>query len=325
MKTAVQTLVNKIKRRIDYDIVDTDLDNLILDAINDTIKGMKQIFYDHQVYQAISSSNTFETTYLQAYASYIIASITGDATTFTPVAGDTINVTIDGTTTNVALAGCTTIALVVAAINTAVGSTVASTTTDGYLKLTSLVTTAASSVTIANGVGTPADRLFVSALKTRTGISDLDEILMISERTFKFSVQMIAYQDLIERYPDPLSITAKVADVCARWNDLIYFGPTPNTAQTYYMDYIRAIHDVLLTDNSPYDDIYDPVVIAMAKYEIVKWLDPSNVASITGAKSDRDEAIKTFIVDAGRNIRENRQTNSRRNTIPYFSPRKVIA
>ena len=54
MKTSVASIIAKIKRRSDYDIQDNDLDNLIVDAINDVLKQIKQLCYDYGLYQDIS-------------------------------------------------------------------------------------------------------------------------------------------------------------------------------------------------------------------------------------------------------------------------------
>ena len=126
-KSTVNSTISKIKRRIDYDITDSDLDTLIIDTINDNLKVVKQWFIDAQLFDEISASGTVNTITNQQYKQLDQASIIGDATTWTGVAGDLLKVTIDGTTTDtINVAAATTVALVATAINAATGGTNAS-------------------------------------------------------------------------------------------------------------------------------------------------------------------------------------------------------
>lgn len=66
-KTTVDTLVTEIKREIDYDITDSNLDTLIIDKINDSLKRVKQLFLDHRLYDEITAQDTLTTTAAQEY------------------------------------------------------------------------------------------------------------------------------------------------------------------------------------------------------------------------------------------------------------------
>ena len=67
MKTTVNNLVTRLKRRIDYNITDTDLDNLLIDCINDSLKLIYQWCFDAGLFIDISTSTTLTTTASQAY------------------------------------------------------------------------------------------------------------------------------------------------------------------------------------------------------------------------------------------------------------------
>ena len=66
-KTTVISIVSTIKKLVDYNIEDSDLDDLILEAINLFLPIMKQWFMDEQLYDEIGESDTFDTTALQEY------------------------------------------------------------------------------------------------------------------------------------------------------------------------------------------------------------------------------------------------------------------
>jgi hypothetical protein len=326
-KSTVDTIVSKIKRRSDYNVTgDTDLDALVLDAINDGLKMIKQSLYDYGLYEDISKQVTFKTDYNQAYTDIQQAKIVGNTTTFTAVAADAITVKIDAAApVAVVLTGAATIADVVTKINTALAATVASANGLGVLVITSPTSGSGSIVTVAQTAGTPLARLFNSSTDwTQSGITDLDEILMMSERTYKFALLGMSYQDFIAMYPDPDSIRAVVPDIYCRWNNKIYFGPTPNANSLLYMDYIFEITEVASGGTLPFQDRYDPLLIAFAKAELMEWLDAQNSVGIAAAKTKVKEMKNDLIVLASRNVKLNRQTSSRRNMIPYFSPRKKI-
>lgn len=66
-KTTVENITADIKVMADYDIVDSDLDALILKAINFAIKRMKQWFLDCGLYDEIGAHDSFSTTANQEY------------------------------------------------------------------------------------------------------------------------------------------------------------------------------------------------------------------------------------------------------------------
>jgi len=323
MKTAVNSLRDRIKARIDYDLSgDTDLDALVLEAINDVLKLIKQDLLDYGLFADIGASNTLKLVAGRAFTDIRQARIVGDASTFTPVALDAISVTIDGTAYAVLMAGCTTIALVVTAINTVVGSTVASASTDGYLAITSLTTGSTSSVTIASTAGTPVSRLFTdSTERTRTGISDLDEILRITDRTNDKVIGRISFFDFLEKYPDPAGNTSDRPDEFAFFNNRIYSGPSPNTDPTVYIDYLKQINDLSAGDTLPFENKYDPLVLAWAREELATWLDSKDATSISSAKATRLEWEHKLIIGATNNMGQVNQSASRREYEPRIAPR----
>lgn len=65
--TSIADITAKIKRRIDYNITDSDLDTLLLDIINDSVKELKQLFYDYELYKQISATTTLTLVQDQAY------------------------------------------------------------------------------------------------------------------------------------------------------------------------------------------------------------------------------------------------------------------
>jgi len=67
MKTTVTTITDDIKVLADYDIEDSDLDALILKAINFAIKRMKQWFLNEGMYDEIGAHDTFDTVALQEF------------------------------------------------------------------------------------------------------------------------------------------------------------------------------------------------------------------------------------------------------------------
>lgn len=253
--------------------------------------------------------------------------LTGNINTYTPVAGDSMTVIIDSVAYVQAMAGLTTIALIAAAINTTVGSTVADVSSGGYLRIRSLTSGATANVSVMNtvGGGTPVNRLFAAQpTLQQLAVLDIDELLEASERTYKYSLQIIPYAQLIEMYPDPTAITAAVPDYVARWDNRLYFAPTPNQAILIYLDYQKHISNVALGGTMPFDQSLDSILISSTRADITEWLDPSNVGAVQLARAKAKDLIQQLIIDCAKNVRMNRQCTSRRNTIPYFSPRKVM-
>jgi len=314
-KTAVSTIVTAIKRRSDYNINDSDLSDLIIDILNDSHKVVKQLFLDYNIMQEISANASFKTIALQAYRDITKAVIVGDVASFTAVAGDKITVSIDGTEyTTGALTGAVLVATVVTAINlaTAAVGDVASEDENGFLQILSLTTGTNSVVTISDDAGTGAARLFtVAAERTQSAITDLDEIIVLSERTNDSSIGIISYNDLIKDYPDPSADTSSTPEVAARWLDRIYFGPTPSEAILIYLDYIKALTALTLTSTMPFSEKYDPLFIAMGKAEVLEFLDNTNATGITVALNRVKDLKDELIISRAKNVGMNQQTKSR--------------
>lgn len=103
------------------------------------------------------------------------AEITGNLSSFTGQANDKIKVIVDSTTyNNINISTCTTIAMVVAAINVAAGGTVALVAA-GCLKIVSRLSGVSSNVTIADGTGTGqtvvAELFSIPGNRTATGVA----------------------------------------------------------------------------------------------------------------------------------------------------------
>src|SRR3990167_1412462 len=66
-KTTVSTLTSDIKALVDYDITDTNLDALILKALNFDVNRMQQWFYNEGLFDEIGAHDSFNTTADQEY------------------------------------------------------------------------------------------------------------------------------------------------------------------------------------------------------------------------------------------------------------------
>lgn len=309
-------MVDDIKVLFGYNITDPDLDTLIIKGINLTLKDMKQWFMDSGITWEVTVNTRFMTISEQEYRDITKASITGDTTTFTGIAGDTIDVTVDGTAyADIDISGDTTIAEVVTAINTAVGATVAFTDDNGNLQITSTTTGASSSVTIADGTSTVqtviADLFSIVADRTATGIVDVDDILRLTERINDSVVTLKSYEWLIEHYPDPTADYSSTPDYAARHYDRIYFGPTPSVGRSIYIDYIKTITKVVAGDTLPYNDKYDGVLIAGGIEWLTRWMDRSNANAIMIAERNTQKKKDELITAGASNIGQVRQVASR--------------
>lgn len=319
-KTTVNNIVSEVKILGDYNITDDDLTTLLLYAINKAIKRTKQQLLDNGLTQDITASTTFKLKTGQAYVDIQKAMIVGNVATFTGIANDKIKVTIDGTDyDDISIATATTIALVATAINTAVGSTVARANAEGYLEIESPTSGSSSAVTIADGTATGqtvvADLFSTSAERTKSAITDLDEILKLSERVNDRDIDIWTYDRFLSVYTDPDYSSASTPDVAARFGNYIYFGDTPSSSAFIYMDYFKLITEVTSGSTMPFDEKYDPIIVAMAIEELTKYLDRSNLQAISTCKADVKEAIDEFIVKAVKNPTMIRQSASRRETV----------
>ena len=74
----------------------------------------------------------------------------------------------------------------------------------------------------------------------------------------------------------------------------------------------------------PFEDKYDPLIIALCVLELTEWLDASNTAAISVRKAKVEEMKRILVINASKNMGMNRQVKSRRDYMtPYFSPRRV--
>lgn len=324
-KTTVSNIITSIKRRFDYDITDSDFDNVVVDTINDALKLLKQWLMDAGLFQEISTSTSFKTVEDQEYVDITKARIVGDVATFTGIANDKIKVIVDGTTyDNISIATCTTIALVVAAINTAVGSTVASASDDGYLVITSATTGATSAVTIADGTTTAqtvvGDLFSVAAERTCTAIADLDEIISISTRDNDYVLEYVSPDKFRELLPDPAGDSSEWPDYYTRIQDRIYFGPQPNNNAFLYIEYLKHITEVTSSSTLPFNNKYDPIIKAVCMWMLSMWLDAKD-GNTTMSFGRLMEAMKDQLISsASKNRGMNMQSRSRTEE-QFFGPR----
>ena len=215
-KTTISTLLTKIKRRADYDIVDENTDNLLIDMLNDSIKRVKGLLLDRGLFRDISKNGTLTTIASQAYVDLDVA-----------------------------------------------------------------------------------------------GITDLDEIISMPDRTADRTIQYIPYEKFISMYPDPTAYTTSTPVNAAMFNNRIYFGPTPSEILTLYFDYIQTFADVTTVSSLPFESKYDPVLIAMVVSEFTEWIDKSNSTAISIAKLREKELIHEFFFRAT-NIGQINASGSRR-------------
>lgn len=327
MKTAISTILTRIKRKADYNIPDTELDNLIIDEINDALKILKQWLMDAGLYHYCSKTSSFKTVEDEEYVDITNARIVGDTATFTGVAGDLIDVWIDGTEyANINVAASTSIADVVTAINAAVGSTVASESDDSYLVITSPTSGSTSAVIIEDDAGASGavDRLFsVSAERTQNSIYDVDEVVKLYEKTNDTPITFIPFDRFREIYPDLSNDTSLVPDNYSRLVERFYFGPRPTGNIYIYIDYIFQISEVTSASTCPFDNKFDPLIKALCVKGLAEFLEPDNRQRITTANEGIDFWRAHLITSASKNIGMRRGTASRKDETPYFAPRKV--
>ena len=225
-KTTVAVLTADIKALADYNITDTDLDDLILKTINHALKRMKRWFLDAGMYDEIGAHDSFSTTANQEYVD---------------IATETI---------------------------------------------------------------------------------DFDEAVVLSERTNDNYIQIIPFKEYRERYPDPTAQTAGTPDTAAFFANRLYLGPTPSAVITLYLDYVKLITKLTSAGNLPYEDEYDELVTAICMEHLTRWLDMGNSTAIDLADRRTQLLKHDLITGAAKQIGMNQQVHSRRQEVPYFSPRR---
>ncbi len=331
MKTTLANIVVEIKHAVDYDFsnADSDFTTLVVEKVNKNLKVISQLLYDHNIITEITNQSTFQSIESQSYRDIRKAVITGDVASFTGTANDKINVTIDGTAyADIDVSGDASIADVVSAINTSVGSTVASETTDGYLQITSLVTTSSSSVTIADGTTTGqtviAELFSDSDYRTSTGTADLGDIIRVSERDNDTYLQEITYDMFRKMYVNPADNESSTPDVVSRFEDYIYLAPTPTNALLFYLDYYKVITEVTTGDTLPFTNKYDPLLVAMCKEDIRGFLRKDAAVEAQLNRQEIRELKQGLIIGASNNVGMAQGSVSRRGEIPYFAPRRQV-
>lgn len=227
-KTTVATITSDIKALVDYDITDSDLDELILSAINYSIKRMKQWFLDAGMFDEIGAHDSFSTVANQEYVD---------------IATETI---------------------------------------------------------------------------------DFDQVVKLTERTNDSTIIIVPFSDYRDAYPDPSADKAATPDVAAFFANRLYLGPTPSGAITLYLDYVKLITKLTSGGSLPYEDKYDELITAIVIGYLVRWLDRGNRAAVLTAREDVMEIRHDLITSAVKNLGMNQQVDSRRASVPYFSPKKVI-
>ena len=270
----------------------------------------------------ITAHKTIQTVEDQEYRDPTFARIRGDKATFTGAAGDKIDVWIDGTEyADIDVSACTTIALVVTAINTAVGSTVAYATTDGYLEIKSLTTGASSAVKIeddAAASGAVDDLFSDEDYREQDAITDIDEIIVLTEKTNDNPIDIIPYHRLRKLSVDPSNDTA-TSPLQAAWHrNYLYFRPRPTSAILIYIDYYIDVAAITTASTMPFKDKYDPIIVELAKKDLKGYLDGESI-NVNQAWKDAEFMLSVLLSG---NIAQERQLGSRYDEEPYLAPRK---
>jgi len=156
---------------------------------------------------------------------------------------------------------------------------------------------------------------------------DFSQPFKFTERTNDSVIELIPFSRYRDLFPDPSADSAATPDVCALWDNKLYLGPTPSvaTADLIVLDYIKLLTDVISGGSSPFENKYDPLVIAMGVAELKEFLDDSNTTGISAAKVKVKELKDELIIGAAKNIGMNQQCQSRSPDISYFSPKIPIA
>ncbi|MBU2249614.1 MAG: hypothetical protein KKD77_22900 [Gammaproteobacteria bacterium] len=308
-KTAVSTIISRMKLRYDYNITgDADLDALMLDILNEATKQVKQFLYDGGVMQDITAQASFQIIPGQEYRDITKAVIIGDTASFTGIAGDTIDLHVDGTDyADIDISGATDIDDVVTAIEAVIAGVASNNATTGTLQLSSLTTGSTSIVTIADGTTTAqtvvGDLFSNSDDRTASGITDVDYIISLTERVNQKTIELIPWQTFRKFYPKPSSNSTTSPDFASRNAGRIYFGPQPSSYTRIYIDYVKLLTAMTSASTMPFDEKYDMLAIAQGRYEYLLWQDPSNRQSIASAREVRDLLKAELITLAAKDMR----------------------
>ena len=327
-KSTVQAIVNKTKRRIDQDVTDSDLDQLLLDNVNDANKIIKQWLQDAGINVEAGSSATLTTT---ASQEYIDLSLTPSAptlalvtigtglitdgahyykVTFVTADGESIASSASSLVTTNATHNKVTVTIPLGLSSDVTSRKIYRTAAGGssYLLLATI-----SDNTTTTYLDDIADAsLNATTAPTISTIPAYNDLIAISERTNDKDIELIPYERFVELYPDPTADTASTPEHCTLHNGRLYFGPTPTSAISIYIDFIKHLSELALTSNMLYDSQYDPVFIALVSELWTRWYDKSDSASIRLAQDYTLLVKHELITGASNNIGMNRQQQSRR-------------
>ena len=338
MRTTVQTIVDKIKRRVDYNISDTGTDTLIVDCLNDSIKVLRQKLIDRGINFEIGSTATLTTTASQAYID--ISNIPSSACTATLVAA--AGLVTDGAhsykITFVTAEGEGDVSAVSNTITTDVA-------THGQVNLTAIPLSPSSEVTarniyrtsaggsvykllaqITNNTATTytdniADGSLGATAPTISTIPSYSDLVRVTERVNYKAIDIIPYAEFLKFYPDPAAFSSSVPDKCALWNQRLYMGPTPMaTGTAIYIEFLRHDADLTLTSNLYYENDYDPVLLAYTRLEWFRYFNANDRVTIKTAEEAALRYLDDLVIGAAKNIGQNKQVASRREEY-IFGPR----
>lgn len=337
MRTTVQTLITKIKRRIDYNINDDALDLLLVDCLNDSIKVLRQKLLDRGINFEIGGSASLHTTASQSYID--ISNFPGACTaTLVSVAGSVDSGAHSYKVTFVTADG-------ESEAGTASNSVTTVVATDGQVALTAIPVSPVSDVTarniyrttaggstyklliqIANNTATTytdniADSALGATAPTISTIPTYSDLIRVTERVNYKAIDVIPYAEFLKFYPDPSAYSSSVPDRCAVWNQRIYFGPTPMASNTdIFIEYIRHDADLALTSNLYYENDYDPVLLAYTRLEYLRFFNAQDRTAIKTAEESALRYMDDLVIVAAKNVGQNKQVASRREEY-IFGPR----
>jgi len=324
--TTVNNIIASVKKRVDYDITDTDLDALLLDILNDGSTWLRQKLIDAGLRKDIGKSGSFVVLEGAEYGDVRISRVFGDATTFTGTAGDKLKVTIDGTDyDDIDIAAATDIDDVVTDINTAVGATVATKDTSGNLVITSPTTDGTGSVTVADGSTTGqtvVGDLFTDAdQRTDTGINDIDQLLRVRDKVGDNIIDIYNFEDLVEQEPDEDNSSNTYPYMVARWDNpyYLYFRSKLSESRRFYIDYFPYQTELSAGDTLPFIRKYDPILKQYCRVEFFAWkfADDPNNAQFVREEGKLSQLVSSLVTFAAKDFGKNQQTSSRRSGRPY--------
>lgn len=329
MNTPIANIIAKMKRMYDYDIVDSDLDQLLLDCINDGLKILIQWLKDRGIDIHTGRTLTLTTTASQAY---VDLQPTPDALT-AALAGSGAGNVEDGAhgykVTFVTSEG-------ESLPSSAVSVTVADKTTNGKVALSAIPISKLSDVTSRKVYRTVAGGSTYKLLATISdnttttytdNIADASlgadsptvntmlsyDIIKLTERTNDRPIPIIPYDEFIGIYPDPTANSASTPDRAAIYNNRVYFGPTPSGAISIYAEHLMRSTEYSSTTsgNLPVDSYFDPLLISIARVFYLQWFDSNDASAIALARAIRDDMKQDLLMGSSFDRGKVRQCASR--------------